>query len=140
MDLIKKLISSFIKDKQLYLYVCVGGSAAIVDFIGLLTLNAMLTTHYLVNNMLSFMLATFVNYVLCRAFVFQDTHHFKANTQLSLTYLVSAVGLGIQSALLWVGIEWLNLALVVAKLNAMGVAFFWNFLARKHWVFKPQSV
>lgn len=132
-----KFITNLLLDKKLYQYLCVGGSAAIVDLGVFLSLNTLTDQHYLINNSISFVLATFVNYLLCVRYVFDASG---AKNALTLTYIVSFVGLMIQNSVVWLGIAHLAAPIALAKIFAMGSSFFWNFLARKYWVFGQNTV
>lgn len=129
---IKKIIS----DPKLYQYIAVGGISAGVDISLFLYLNRVLSYHYLLIATFSFIIATLVNYFLCTLFVFKDSSKFSSHQQLMLIYLVSGVGLLIHHSLLWILYESLTLPIALCKLFAMGVAFGWNFLSRKHLVFR----
>jgi len=131
-----KFLFSHLFDDKLYKYILVGGSAAIVDISFFLLLNKFLTTHYLVNASISFLIATLVNYILCVKFVFNSKQQYSTHTEILFIYLISAIGLFIHHTLLFSGFELLGLPMIIAKLFAMGIAFIWNFLSRKHIVFK----
>lgn len=134
-----QLIKQFLSDKKLYQYIGTGAIAAAVDFGVFMGLNLTLNTHYLVNNTISFVLATFVNYLLCTHFVFKHSARYSSNVTLLLTYFVSLIGLGLQSTAVWIGAEYLLLPLALAKILAMGSGFFWNFFSRKYWVFAQKQ-
>lgn len=134
-----KFIKYFLLDKKLYQYVATGAISAAVDFGVFMALNYTLHTHYLVNNSISFVLATLVNYLLCANVVFKGGARYSSQVTVMLTYAVSLVGLLIQSSVVYLGIEFLLLPVAIAKLGAMGSGFFWNFLSRKYWVFSGKA-
>lgn len=112
-----------------------GGTAAGVD-VGLFTLFAReLGLAYQPVAAATFLLATFVNYVLSIRFVFHSGSRHGRRREIAMVYLVSAVGLAINAAILWVAIELARLDLLAAKLFATGTVFFWNYLARRLLVF-----
>jgi putative flippase GtrA len=139
MTKIYQLIEAFFSDKKLYQYIGVGAIAASVDLSCFLTLNHLYSSHYLINNSIGFVIATLVNYLLCAHVVFKYTAKYDNYMAMFLTYFVSLIGWGIQSSFLWVGIEWLAIPMLIAKLLAMGSAFFWNFFSRKYWVFAQNN-
>ena len=116
-------------------YFVVGGVAACVD-IGLFMLFAkVLGLPYLRVAVGTFILATLVNYLLSVRFVFLSGRRFTKRWEIALVYAVSAIGLVLNAAILWLGVELGHLGLLPAKLAATGTVFFWNYLARRLFVF-----
>jgi putative flippase GtrA len=116
-------------------YFIVGGVAACVD-IGLFLLFAKhLGLPYLRVATASFVLATLVNYYLSVRFVFVSGQRFRRRWEVAMVFLVSAVGLALNAAILWVCVELGRLDLLLAKVTATGVVFFWNYFARRIFVF-----
>jgi putative flippase GtrA len=116
-------------------YFLVGGAAACVD-IGLFTLFArQLALPYQPVGAATFLLATLVNYVLSIRYVFHSGRNFGRRWEIAMVYVVSAVGLGLNAAILWLGVEVARLDLLAAKLVATGTVFFWNYLSRRLLVF-----
>jgi len=116
-------------------YFVVGGVAACVD-IGLFTLFArQLGLPYQPVAAGSFLLATLVNYLLSVRFVFHSGQRFGRRWEIAMVYVVSAVGLAINAGILWAAVEIAHADLLVAKVAATGVVFFWNYLARRLFVF-----
>jgi putative flippase GtrA len=113
----------------------VGGIAACVD-IGLFMLLARgMGLPYLRVAAATFVLATLVNYVLSVRFVFVSGQRFGRRWEVALVYAVSAVGLAINAAILWLAVEIAGTGLLAAKVAATGTVFFWNYLARRFFVF-----
>ena len=116
-------------------YFAVGGVAACVD-IGLFMLFAQgLGWPYLRVAAGSFVAATLVNYVLSVRFVFVSGARFGKGWEVVLVFVVSAVGLAINQMILAACVELGGFNLLAAKLTATGVVFFWNYLARRFFVF-----
>lgn len=134
--MLKKYIINLIQDIKLYRYIVVGGIAASFDLSLFLLLKQHVAYHYLIIATLSFLFATLINYFLCQQFVFPDQHKHPVKTRIALTYLVGSIGLCVHHLCLYISLEWFMLPLILAKIGAMGVAFIWNFLSRKHIVFK----
>lgn len=132
----KKFIFQLLTDPKLYQYLVVGGISALVDISLFLMLRETIDLHYLILATGSFIVATLVNFLLCNRFVFKQEQVRSQEARFALTYLVSGVGLSIHHACLFFAFEFLALPIVLSKLFAMGVAFAWNFLSRKHFVFK----
>jgi putative flippase GtrA len=116
-------------------YFLVGGAAACVD-IGLFAIFARgLGFPYLRVGIVSFILATLVNYWLSIRFVFVSGQRFRRRWELTMVFLVSAVGLGFNSAVLWACVEGLHAELLAAKVVATAAVFFWNYFARRVLIF-----
>ena len=127
--------TSFAEFKRVARYFAVGGAAACVD-IGLFMLFAQaLGLPYLRVAAGSFVLATLVNYLLSVRFVFVSGARFARRWEVLLVFVVSAIGLGINQLILAACVELAGFNLLLAKLTATGVVFFWNYLARRFFVF-----
>ena len=112
-----------------------GGIAACVD-IGLFMLFARVLGYpYLRVAACTFIVATLVNYLLSVRFVFVSGQRFGKRWEVALVYAVSGIGLAINAGILWAGVELAGLGLLAAKLAATGTVFFWNYLARRFFVF-----
>ena len=119
---------------QLLKYVGVGGTAALVEWTIFAFLIGPMLLHYLAAVAVSFIAATAVNYVLSVRFVFVRGRH-PTHKELFLLYLVSAIGLFMNLFLMSFFVGSLFFPAMPAKIAATGVVFFWNFGARKIWVF-----
>lgn len=125
----------FAEARRLARYFVVGGVAAVVD-IGLFLLFAQyLEFPYLRVAAGTFVVATLVNYALSVRYVFVSGKRFGRRWEIALVFLVSAVGLAINQAILAGCVEYLRLPLLASKLVATGTVFFWNYLARRYFVF-----
>ena len=120
---------------QMIKYVGVGGTAALVEWTSFAVLIGPVQLHYLTAVTASFFAATAVNYVLSTRFVFVRGRH-PAHKELYLLYLVSAIGLFMNLLLMSFFVGRLSLPAMPAKIAATGIVFFWNFAARKIWVFE----
>ena len=120
---------------QLIKYVGVGGTAALVEWTSFALLVGPVHLHYLAAVIVSFIIATAVNYVLSARFVFVRGRH-PAHKELVLLYLVSAIGLILNLLLMTLFVGHLSTSAMLAKIESTGIVFFWNFSARKLWVFE----
>lgn len=116
-------------------YFLVGGAAAVVDVGLFLALAKGLGLPYQPVAAATFILATLVNYVLSVRYVFVSGQRYGKRSEIALVYLVSAVGLAVNAAILWASVELAALGLFTAKIMATGCVFFWNYFARRHLVF-----
>lgn len=117
-------------------YFVVGGIAAAVDFFVFGVLLYGLSLVWFWAAFVSFFLATAVNYVLSTRHVFESGVRFRKNYEISLVFLVSAIGLGFNQMALYVGIELIGIHPLVAKVGATAMVFFWNFFSRSLFIFK----
>jgi len=120
---------------QLIKYVGVGGTAALVEWTSFALLIRAARLHYLAAVTISFIIATAVNYLLSVVFVFVRGRH-PAHKELILLYLVSAIGLFMNLLLMSLFVGLFSLQKMPSKISATGIIFFWNFGARKMWVFE----
>jgi putative flippase GtrA len=116
-------------------YFVVGGICACVD-IGLFMLFAKgLGLPYLRVAAGTFVIATLLNYFLSVRFVFVSGTRFTRRWEVALVFLVSGMGLAVNAAVLWFGVEVMSFGLLFSKLAATGVVFFWNYFARRVLIF-----
>jgi putative flippase GtrA len=87
----------------------------------------------------TFVIATLVNYWLSVRFVFVSGKRFTRRWEVVLVFAVSAVGLALNQAILLVCIDGWGFPLLAAKVTATGIVFFWNYVARRHFVFAVAS-
>jgi putative flippase GtrA len=83
----------------------------------------------------TFVLATLVNYWLSIRMVFVSGARFRRRWEIALVFAVSAIGLGLNQAILALAVERLGTGLFAAKILATGCVFFWNYFARRVLVF-----
>jgi putative flippase GtrA len=121
-------------------YFFVGGAAAAVD-ISLYALFAQVLGYpYLFVAACTFVLATAVNYLLSIRHVFESGIRFGKQKEVALVFAVSAVGLGINQAVLYVLVESFQAHLMAAKIAATGAVFAWNYLLRARLIFSRPPV
>ena len=129
----------FAEQRRIARYFAVGAAAASVD-IGLFMLFAgYFELPYLRVAAGSFVIATLVNYYLGVRFVFVSGERFERKWEIVLVYAVSAVGLVLNQAILALAVEVGRFALLPAKLTATGIVFFWNYLSRRHFIFRVRA-
>ncbi len=124
---------------MIFRYLLVGGVAAIVDLAFFTMFGYYLGFNYLLIGCIGFVIATFVNYQLSIRLVFQQNSRFSKGKELSAVYLVSAIGLLFHASILWLAVEMLMLPLLLSKISATASVFFWNYLTRKHFIFRQPS-
>ena len=120
---------------QLLRYVFVGGSAYIVDFGSLILFTEMLHIHYLVSAALAFLLGLVTNYLLSIVWVFARRSLQDQRLEFVLFAVIGLVGLGFNELFIWFFTDVGQLHYLVSKLISTGFVFFWNFFARKGFLF-----
>lgn len=117
-------------------YFLVGGAAALVDFLLFAMLVKVFAFGWLGSAAFSFCVATLVNYLLSVRHVFQSGVRFGKRHEMALVFAVSAIGLLINQTVLGMLIEWFGIDVLLSKIAATGSVFFWNYGARRHFIFR----
>ncbi len=117
-------------------YFFVGGAAAVIDLSLFYIFARFLGYHYLLVGAGAFTVAAVVNYLFSIRFVFVSGVRFCGHKEFVWVYVVSAVGLLLNQLILYIGVDALHQDMMLAKIAAIGLAFVWNYLARKHFVFQ----
>ena len=127
--------TSFAETRRIARYFVVGGCAACVDIGLFLVFAQWLGFPYLRVSAATFVIATLVNYFLSVRFVFVSGVRFRRRWEIALVFVVSGIGLALNQAILAAAVEQAGTSLLVGKLTATGMVFFWNYLARRLLVF-----
>lgn len=117
-------------------YFFVGGVASVVDLSLFYILACKLEYHYLLAGAAAFTAAAVVNYFLSIRYVFISGSRFRGNREFAWVYVVSVIGLLLNQIILYIGVGALHQDMMLSKIAAIGLVFGWNYLARKHFVFK----
>jgi len=123
----------------LFRYFFVGGAAALTDLSLFFLLAQIAGLPYLAVGALSFLVATYINYILSICFVFRSGSRFSKGHEMLLVFAVSAVGLLVHQVVLYCAVDILKFPLMAAKLSATGSVFFWNFGARRYFIFRQPT-
>ena len=117
--------------KEFIKYAFVGGLCTLLDFVILYLLTTLGGVHYLVSSAISFALGVILNYVLCTYWIF-SIHRVKRHSVEFVYYvLISLVGLGLNTLLMWLFTDRMGMWFMLSKLIAAGITLFYNFFARK---------
>jgi len=112
----------------------VGFSGLLIDFGITYLLKEVFKIQKFLANAIGFLTAASSNYVLNRIWTFQSTNPDVA-VEFGKFFFVSVVGLGINSLVLWVLNAKFKLNFYFAKLLAIIVTTFWNFIANYLYTF-----
>ncbi len=117
-------------------YFFVGGVAATFDITFFFIFAKILEFNYFIVGAIGFVFATLINYFLSVTHVFDSGSRFARNREIFWIFVVSLVGLAINQAVLFCAIGVMGIEPMLGKLAATGITFFWNYGARKYFIFK----
>lgn len=117
--------------KQCIKYLLVGGACTLLDFFILYILAEYGGVNYLVSSIFSFLVGVVLNYFLCIYWIFRVRLINSRPLEFSLYVVISLVGLGINTFIIWLFTACWGIYFMLSKLFASCVTYFWNFLARK---------
>ena len=120
-------------------YFFVGGIAAAFDITFFFIFAKLAGLNYLAVGAIGFVFATLINYFLSVAHVFHSGARFGKNREIFWVFAVSLVGLGINQGVLFYAIGVVGIEVMLGKIVATGITFFWNYGARRYFVFKSSS-
>ena len=124
-DGIKKLIAQFMK------FGVVGVIAFFIDYGLLAFCTEILHLNYLVSATIGFTVAVVFNYIASMRYVFTHKEDMSRRREFVIFVVLSIIGLILNNALMWAGVELLNIHYLVVKLFATVVVAIWNFVSRK---------
>lgn len=88
-------------------------------------------------NAIGFSTAASSNYYLNRIWTFHSTNP-KVMVEYTEFFVISLIGLGINTLVLWILVRWLKMNFYVAKIFAIAVVTIWNFFANAFITFNPE--
>lgn len=129
--------------ERFFKFAVVGAIGAIVDFGVLNLLVFVFGLHDLVANTISFTCAVLSNFTWNRLWTYPESRQIRKRRQLPQFGLVSLIGWGINTIVLYFADRFLlsfglsqALALNIAKAFAILVVLFWNFGANRFWTYR----
>ncbi|HAL65384.1 MAG: hypothetical protein XD81_1522 [Bacteroidetes bacterium 38_7] len=123
------LISKFIK------FLIVGFSGLIVDYGITAFSKEILKIQRFVANAMGFVCAATSNYYLNRIWTFSSTNP-QILKEFSYFFIISLIGLGINSLILWLVLKNFKINFYLAKIFAIAGATLWNFFANAYITFQ----
>ncbi len=121
---------------QFVLYLFVGGISSVIDIGGFAVLQYA-GVAYLAASTLSFIAATILNYILSYVLAFTRGKH-SPRSEIIRFWLVSLVGLLINTAVVWLLVKALAAPPIWGKVVAVPVVLVWNFIGRRLFVFSKE--
>lgn len=119
---------------QFILYGIVGGVAFVADFAGLMLLYRFCGINYIVAATVGFILGCMVNYGLSKILVFKEEYKSKT-LEFILFSIIGIIGLILTDLFMWAFVDGCGLAVFWSKIIVTIIVFFWNFLARKFFMY-----
>lgn len=118
---------------QFFRYFFVGGTSAVVDFVTYVLLLSF-GMHYLLAQFFAYCVGFSWNYTFSILWVFESSKKFMR--EITITFIITMFGLLWTELLLFGMVDWIGIGAIVAKIIATAIVLFWNFGARKVWVFR----
>jgi len=112
----------------------VGGTGVIVDFSFTWLCKEKLHIQKYIANSIGFTIAATTNWFLNRIWTFHS-HNPEVLNEYSRFLIISAIGLGINSLVLWILTDKFKLNFYLSKLGAIAVVTVWNFFANYYYTF-----
>lgn len=128
----KKKIKKILKSKlfkQIIRFGIVGGTSFILEFLIFAFFNDVLHIHYLLSSILSFSIAVIYNYILNVKWVFNAKK--QTPKEFIIFMILSIIGLGINSLIMYISVDFINLDAKLSKVIATGIVMVYNFITRK---------
>ena len=116
--------------KQILKFGVVGGLAFVIDYALLYLLTEFLNIHYLVSSIISFSVSVIFNYILRIKWVF-DVNKKQDVKEFIIFIVLSIIGLGINSLIMYIMVDLMNVYYMASKIVATAVVMVYNFITRK---------
>ncbi len=115
-------------------YVVIGGMSALAEWSVFWLLLKLASLHYITAAIVAFVVATFVNYLLCvrTIFVSKTKSRWK---DAAMVYVASLLALAVNVATLAILVRQVGLDPMLAKIAGTGAAFLFNFASRQFFIF-----
>ncbi len=121
------------KNKLLYEiigYLFGGGTAAFADFISLFFLTSYIGIWYWYSAAISFIIGSIINYSINKKLTFKNKYK-KIHVQYLLFVVIAFTSLIWNQIIMYVGVEYVHLHYLVAKIISLGLVFIWSFTMHK---------
>ena len=125
---IAKTNNSFL---QFFRYIFVGGIAAIVNIGALFVFTDIFGIHYIISNILGFILGLITNYLLSKMFIFTNENGMNKRKEFISYAIIGIIGLGVDTLFMLICTSGLGIYYLLSKIISTIITFIWNFGARK---------
>ena len=109
----------------------VGVIAFVIDYGLLALLTEAFGVNYLVSATISFTASVVFNYVASMRYVFTHKEGMSRRREFIIFVVLSVIGLIINNACMWAGVELLHIHYLITKIGATAIVMVWNFVTRK---------
>lgn len=133
-----KIYKKIRKLPQFLKFFFIGGFFALLDLIILYVLTDLFGFFYLYSAVLGFIVVTSFAFIVHKKFTFQCKREDRLR-QYIFFFLVNLVGLSLYSAILYVGVEYLEVFYLSVAVFDKLLVFVWNFLANKYITFRTHD-
>ena len=116
--------------KQLVLYFILGGLLTCAEWAGFWVLVYVCGVHYLIANVLLFVIFVPLGMIVFKKGVFKHTR-LSARAELALSFMINLLGLLVNSLILWILVEFVGFESLLAKILTSFLVAFYSFFARK---------
>lgn len=116
---------------QIMKFGAVGAVAFVIDYGLLAALTEIFGVNYLVSATISFTASVVFNYAASMRYVFTRKEDMSRRREFVIFVVLSIIGLLINNACMWAGVELLGLHYLIVKIFATAVVMVWNFVTRK---------
>ena len=120
---------------KILIYLCIGGSAALVEWGFFWLFGVKFGWNYLLSTALAFTISTTYHYILTNIWVFDSGAKYGRAKEITLVFLVSAMGLGFNLILMGIFVGYLRWHPMLAKVVASCLVVVWNYFSRKKWIY-----
>lgn len=129
-----KLIIDMVK------YASVSVIALVVDFGSLMLLNTVWHVNYLVAATIAFLFGLVVNYYLSHNRIFTDPKIKSKAMNFAAFGIIGVIGLIGNDIIMWACHDRLGFSVAVSKIISVVIVFFWNFLARRQFLYEGHKI
>jgi glycosyltransferase involved in cell wall biosynthesis len=118
-------------------YTAAGGICAIINWSVFYALCYLINIRYLPAAAFSFVISATVNYFLCKLIFISKGR--KKNVEYIMVLLASAAALVIDLSVMYVFIEFVRIAPMIAKIFGTGCGYFINYISRQFFIFSSEN-
>ncbi len=120
----KELINQIIK------FGIVGILATIIDYGLMILFTEVFNINYLISSVMSFSVSVVFNYIVSTKYVF-NVNHKKSIKDFIVFIVLSVIGLGINSLIMYLGVDKVGIDYRIVKIGATAIVMVYNFITRK---------
>lgn len=120
--------------QQVLKFGVVGFIAFGIDFGVMVACTELLGIDPVISAAISFIVSVTFNYLASMRYVFTHREDMTPAREFAIFVVLSIIGLLINEAIMWVGVNALHINYMFTKIVATGIVMVWNFVSRKKWL------